>query len=221
MPSIRFERVSFAHADATPLLDDVDLLLPDGWTALVGENGAGKSTLLALAAGRLAPWRGRVRLDPPGGRVVLCPQGVAEMDGAVRALAVRDDRAACRLRSRLALDPAGLARWPTLSPGQRKRWQIGGALAAEPDVLLLDEPTNHADAEARALLAGALRAFRGAGVLVSHDRGLLEAVAVRTARLHRGSVRVHAGGYAAARAAWEAEARDAWDRRAVAQEEAR
>ncbi|MCA9518700.1 MAG: ATP-binding cassette domain-containing protein, partial [Myxococcales bacterium] len=41
------------------------------------------------------------------------------------------------------LDPDDVPRWPTLSPGERKRWQIAAALAARPDVLLLDEPTNH------------------------------------------------------------------------------
>jgi ATPase subunit of ABC transporter with duplicated ATPase domains len=221
MPSLRFERVSFAYADAAPLLDELDLVLPAGWTAVVGENGAGKSTLLSLAAGLLAPARGRVRLDPDGARVLLCPQSVEEAGHAVAALAAADGRDAHRLRAALALDPAALARWETLSPGERRRWQIGAALRAEPDVLLLDEPTNHADADARALLAGALARFRGVGLLVSHDRALIDALAVRTLRLHRGEARLHEGGYARARAAWEAEARAAWDRRATAQREAR
>jgi ATPase subunit of ABC transporter with duplicated ATPase domains len=220
MPSLRFERVMFAYADAAPLLQ-IDLVLPAGWTAVVGENGAGKSTLLALAAGLLAPVSGRVRRDPAGARVVLCPQSVGASGPEVHALAADGARSAHRLRAALGLDPADLARWETLSPGERRRWQVGAALHAEPDVLLLDEPTNHADVDARALLAGALAAFDGVGLLVSHDRALLDALAVRTLRLHRGAARLHDGGYAGARAAWEAEARAAWDRRAAAQEEAR
>ena len=221
MPSVRLERLAFAYADAAPILSKVDLVLPPGFTALVGENGAGKSTLLALVAGALAPDAGRVRLEPEGAAVAVCPQEVHRRGADVAALAGRDDGDARRLRASLALAPEELARWETLSPGERKRWQIGAALAAEPDVLLLDEPTNHADAAARAHLVAALRGFRGVGVVVSHDRALLEAIAPRTLRLHRGEARLWYLPYGAARAAWEAELRAAWDRRGAAQDAAR
>jgi ATPase subunit of ABC transporter with duplicated ATPase domains len=221
MPSLRFEGVTFAYADAAPLLQDLDLVFPAGWTAVVGENGAGKSTLLALAAGRLAPARGRVRREPAGARVVLCPQSVDAPGPEPETLAAASGRGASRLRAALALDPSALRRWDTLSPGERRRWQVGGALHAEPDVLLLDEPTNHADAAARALLARALAAFRGVGLLVSHDRALLDALAARTLRLHRGAARLYDGGYARARGTWEAEARAARARRVAAQDDAR
>ncbi|HSM93175.1 MAG TPA: ATP-binding cassette domain-containing protein [Anaeromyxobacteraceae bacterium] len=221
MPSVRLERLSFSYSDAAPILVGVDLLLPAGWTALVGENGAGKSTLLDLVAGARRPDAGAVRVEPARARVVLCPQSVDAMGGDVRALSDRDDGAARRLRASLRLEPPALARWGTLSPGERKRWQVGAALAAEPDVLLLDEPTNHVDATARALLAAALARFRGVGVLVSHDRALMEALAPRTVRLHRGTARLYARPYGGARAAWEAEVEAAWGRRAAAQEEAR
>jgi ATPase subunit of ABC transporter with duplicated ATPase domains len=221
MPCIRLERLAFAHGDAVPILDDVDAVVPAGWTALVGENGAGKTTLLRLVAGELAPTGGRVRLEPSGAVVALCAQRVDEPGRDAEALAAREDGDARRLRAALALDPGALARWETLSPGERKRWQIGGALAREPDVLLLDEPTNHVDAGARERLGAALRAFRGAGVLVSHDRALLEALAPRTLRLHAGAARLYAAPYGEARALWEAERAAAWGRRADAQEEAR
>jgi ATPase subunit of ABC transporter with duplicated ATPase domains len=221
MPSIRLERLAFAYADAAPILSDVDLLLPSGWTALVGENGAGKSTLLALLSGALAPDAGRMRLEPGGAVVAVCPQEVHRPGAEPSRLAARDDGPARRLRASLALAPDDLSRWETLSPGERKRWQIGAALAAEPDVLLLDEPTNHADAEARAMLVTSLRRFRGVGVVVSHDRTLLEAIAPRTLRLHRGEARLWLLPYGAARAAWESELGAAWERRGAAQEAAR
>jgi len=170
MSCVRLERVSFAHRDAVPILEQVELHLAEGWTGLVGENGCGKTTLLRLIAGELALDSGRIRLEPDGARVVHCPQGIDVAGSEVEALGARDDGEGRRLRGLLALDVEGLARWTTLSPGERKRWQVGAALAREPDVLLLDEPTNHVDAEARALLLGALRRFRGVGVLVSHDR---------------------------------------------------
>jgi ATPase subunit of ABC transporter with duplicated ATPase domains len=205
MSSIRLERLTFRHADAVPLFTRADAHVPAGWTALVGENGAGKTTLLRLVAGSLAPTDGRVRVLPEGGRVVLCPQESGPDPGPdALLLAGRGDGEARRLRGILRLDPAALRRFETLSPGERKRWQIGAALAQEPDVLLLDEPTNHADAEARAVLVPALERFRGVGLLVSHDRALLDRLAVRTLRVHRGAVTLHAGRYGEARKAWEA-----------------
>ena len=221
MTSVRLERLSFAHADAVPILDGADLVLPTGWTALVGENGAGKTTLLRLLAGELAPTAGRVRVDPSGAPVALCAQRVDVPGDDVSALAEREDGEARRLRATLALEPDALARWETLSPGERKRWQIGAALARDPQVLLLDEPTNHVDREARERLVAALRRHRGVGVLVSHDRALLEALASRTLRLHRGEARLYASAYGEARGRWEAEREATWARRTAAQEEAR
>jgi ATPase subunit of ABC transporter with duplicated ATPase domains len=116
--------------------------------------------------GELAPDSGCVRIEPAGARVVLCPQVLEAAGPDVEDLAERGDGDARWLKALLQLDAEGLSRWNTLSPGQRKRWQVGAALAREPDVLLLDEPTNHIGAEARAQLVGALRRFRGIGALV-------------------------------------------------------
>ena len=202
MPSIRFDRVTFAHHDAFPLLDHASAVFPDGWTGLVGENGAGKSTLLRLVAAELAPRQGRIHVEPEGATVVLCHQDVDLPGDDVRSLAARDDGPAWRLRGELQLDGADLERWSTLSPGERRRWQIAAMLAREPRVLLLDEPTNHLDADGRALVLAALQRFRGAGILVSHDRALLEALTIRTARLHRGQLTLTDGDYGEAREVW-------------------
>ncbi len=110
------------------------------------------------------------------------------------------------MRARLELDPVALDRWRTLSPGERKQWQIGAALVGRSDVLLLDEPTNHLDAEARDLLVSALADFTGCGVVVSHDRKLLSELTTRTLRVHGGRVELWNGPYDTARAEWEARA---------------
>jgi ATPase subunit of ABC transporter with duplicated ATPase domains len=205
VPSIRLEGVTFAHHDAFPVLEAASAVFPDGWTGLVGENGAGKSTLLRLIAGALRPQKGRIRLEPEGGEVVLCAQDVEAPGDEVLSLAARDDGTAWRLRGELALAAVDLERWNSLSPGERRRWQLAGALAREPRVLLLDEPTNHLDAEARAGLLASLDRFRGAGVVVSHDRALLEALTSRTARIHRGELTITSGDYGKAREIWEAD----------------
>jgi ATPase subunit of ABC transporter with duplicated ATPase domains len=201
---VSFDHVSFAHADAVPLLSDVSLRLDPGWHGLVGANGAGKTTLLRLVAGELAPDAGTVR-RPPVWR--LCRQDVAACDADVAALAADITRTAVRLRARLRLDPVALARWGSLSPGERKRWQIAAALASAPDVLLLDEPTNHLDADGRAILVGALRRFDGIGVVVSHDRTLLDALTTGTLWLERGAIRHVPCAFSAARAVLDGERR--------------
>jgi ATPase subunit of ABC transporter with duplicated ATPase domains len=220
MTTVRLEGLAFAYGDAVPILEETDLVLTQGWTGLVGENGSGKTTLLRLLAGELHPRAGQVRLDPECATVVVCTQEVEAVDPDIRSLAQRGDGVAHRLRGMLRLETEMLEQWPTLSPGQRKRWQIGAALARDPEILLLDEPTNHLDAEARALVVASLRRFGGLGVLVSHDRRLLEGLTDRTLRLHRGVARLYAGSYGVARALWEAELQAAWSRRSEAQQEA-
>ena len=93
---------------------------------------------------------------------------------AERAGDVSVGPSACRHRGP-AVSGADLARWETLSPGERRRWQLGAALHAEPDVLLLDELTNHLDlptVERLEAALEALEAYPGAIVLVMHDDAL-------------------------------------------------
>jgi ATPase subunit of ABC transporter with duplicated ATPase domains len=221
MPSIRIERLAFAYSDLVPLLSDVDLHLTHGFTGVVGANGSGKSTLLGLIAGALAPTAGRIHLEPRDALIALCPQDVDRMPPDAAELAERGDADAGRWRAVLALDADQLARWPTLSPGERRRWQLGGALARGPDLLLLDEPTNHVDPSCRALLLGALRRWGGLAVVISHDRAMLDELTTETVRVHAGTARLYPGGYSAARAIWEADESHQRDLRTAAQREAR
>lgn len=220
MTSLRFCDVELAYRGQAPVLASVSLCLEPGWTGVVGDNGAGKSTLLALAAGQLEPTAGQVVCSPREALVVLCPQ-LAELDDALRAFAASDDSMARRWRARLGCDPAALTRWQSLSPGERKRWQLAAALARQPEVLLLDEPTNHLDPSARALLEDALRSHRGVGLVVSHDRGLLSRCCQAIVRVHRGAARRYPGAYPAARAQWQAEAERRQAERETAAEAAR
>jgi ATP-binding cassette subfamily F protein uup len=96
---------------------------------------------------------------------------------------------------RLQLAPNALI--DSLSGGKRKRVALARALVAQPDVLLLDEPTNHLDLEAIAWLEELLRAFRGAVVLITHDRAFLDGVATRIVELDRGVLRSYPGNFSA------------------------
>ena len=83
-----------------------------------------------------------------------------------------------------------------LSGGYRKRLALAAALVADPDVLLLDEPTNHLDADCIQWLQGYLQRFRGALVLVTHDRYVLDQVTNRIVEVDRGEARSYSGNYA-------------------------
>lgn len=221
MTVLEAQGVGVAWAATRPVLSDVSFLLSPGFYGLVGANGAGKTTLLRVLAGELAPSEGVVRARPASAMIVHCPQSVDEPGADVFELASSHGGLAAQLKGRLALDDAELDRWATLSPGERKRWQIGAALARDPDVLLLDEPTNHLDAAARERLLSALRRFRGVGVIVSHDRAVLDSLPREILRVHEGSVTVYSGRWSEARVQWEQARREREDAHAAAKAIAR
>lgn len=202
---VRVSGLSFSYSDSVSILSGVTFALAPGWTGVVGANGCGKTTLLRLISGDLDPTDGHVHLDPPLATIRACPQTVETMTPEIAAFARSTDGLARRIHGELGLDAAALARWPSLSPGERKRWQVGAALAEEPAVLMLDEPTDHLDVEARALLLAGLERFRGIGIVVSHDRTLLERITSYTVRVHDGTARIWRGPYSVAKTSWEAE----------------
>jgi ATP-binding cassette subfamily F protein uup len=83
-----------------------------------------------------------------------------------------------------------------LSGGQRKRVALARALVASPSLLILDEPTNHLDAETITWLETYLARYRGALLLVTHDRYFLDRVTTRILEIDRSSVQAFEGNYA-------------------------
>lgn len=107
-----------------------------------------------------------------------------------------------------------------LSGGQKTRAGLAGLLATRPDVLILDEPTNHLDSEALTWLEDFLVDYPGAVLIVSHDRGFLDAVVTGIFELdpQANALKQYAGGYSAYVAAKrheEAAAQEAWQRQQV------
>jgi ATP-binding cassette subfamily F protein uup len=88
------------------------------------------------------------------------------------------------------------ARMGTLSGGQRKRVALAHALISNPQLLILDEPTNHLDAETITWLENYLARYRGALLLVTHDRYFLDRVTGRILEIDRGTVQAFDGNYA-------------------------
>ncbi|WP_410050058.1 ATP-binding cassette domain-containing protein [Actinomadura sp. CNU-125] len=159
-------------------LRPVSLALRAGERLLVtGPNGAGKTTLMRVLAGELRPDEGAVRRT---GRVGLLRQdgsaGPADRT-VLRAFAhgrpgSLDDHADALLALGL-FRPSELGlRVGGLSYGQRRRIELARLVSEPVDVLLLDEPTNHLSPMLVEQLEEALAAYRGALVIVTHDRRL-------------------------------------------------
>lgn len=177
-------------------LDDVSLSFASGWTGVVGPNGAGKSTLVAIVCGAIEPDRGTVSPRING---TICVQSTTVPPATLEEFACDYSSTAVKLRTLLQIEDDWLWRYDTLSHGERKRIQIACALALEPQVLALDEPTNHLDAPTRKLVSKALSSFKGVGLLVSHDRALLDALVQTCVFVETGKVLAIPGGYTQAR----------------------
>jgi len=192
---VLFRDVEFTYEEAaTVLFAGLTLHFPEGWTGIVGANGAGKTTIMKLATGQLTPDKGGVAGPTQG---IYCSQRTDEPPELLAEMLEDVDGAAYELRGRLGLEEDWLGRWETLSHGERKRAQIGAALWRRPELLAVDEPTNHIDAEARRLLAGALRSYRGVGLLVSHDRELLDSLCRQCLFVEPPGATVRPGGFTA------------------------
>jgi ATP-binding cassette subfamily F protein uup len=181
--------------------------------ALIGRNGAGKTTLLKLLAGTIEPDEGR-RIIRPGTNVVTLEQeprmaGCATlMDYVLSGNDAPERHEAEAIADQLGID---LSREAAIaSGGERRRAGIARALAQSPDVLLLDEPTNHLDIHAIEWVEEWLGRYRGAFVVISHDRTFLTRLTKQTWWLDRGSMRraeIGFGGF------------DAWTEQVYADEE--
>ena len=195
---LNLSNVEYAYpAAAEPALRGVTATFPQGWTGIVGDNGGGKTTLALVACGILQPDEGTVA---PQLLSLYCAQDATEPPGNLEDFAQAYDGAAVRLRCDLAIEDEWLQRYGTLSGGQQKRLQVACALWAAPDVLVVDEPTNHVDAATRHAISAALSSFSGIGLLVSHDRELLDMLCAQCLFVANGTAVLRPGGYSQASA---------------------
>ena len=186
------------------LLTDVTLYIGEhDRIGVVGINGTGKSTLLKILAGIEEPDSGTV-MRKNGLRVSFLPQ---MPDYSVKRTAVeqvlfdapKDVGAPDEYEAKTLLSQFGISDFDadvrTLSGGQKKRVALAAALIRPVDLLLLDEPTNHIDAQTIALLEEKLGKYRGALMMVTHDRYFLDRVCNRIAEISGGELYLHDGNF--------------------------
>lgn len=170
---------------------------------IVGINGTGKSTLLKMIAGVEEPDSGTV-MRRNGLRVSFLPQMPDYRESRtaleqVLADSPKDVGAPDEYEARALLMQLGIENYDadvrTLSGGQKKRVALAAALIRPVDLLLLDEPTNHIDAQTVAFLEDRLAHYRGALMMVTHDRYFLDRVCSRIAELSGGELYMHDGNF--------------------------
>ena len=176
------------------IFDDTDFSINEGEKiGLIGINGTGKSTLLKIVAGLEEPDKGTVvrgrNLD-----MRYLPQNpkFTEGDTIIESI-LRDNEGHPHIwdmesQAKTMLTKVGIydfdAKVETLSGGQRKRVALVSTLMADTD--LLDEPTNHLDSDMADWLEDHLKKFRGAILMITHDRYFLDSVANRIVELDKG-----------------------------------
>ena len=178
------------------IFDDTDFSINEGEKiGLIGINGTGKSTLLKIVAGIEEPDKGTVvrgrNLD-----MRYLPQNpkFTEGDTIIESI-LRDNEGHPHIwdmesQAKTMLTKVGIydfdAKVETLSGGQRKRVALVSTLMADTDLLILDEPTNHLDSDMADWLEDHLKKFRGAILMITHDRYFLDSVANRIVELDKG-----------------------------------
>lgn len=186
------------------VLDDISFFLNEGdKVGIIGINGTGKSTLLKILAGAEEPDTGEV-IRTNGIKVSYLPQ-IPEFDDhgsileQVLAHLPKDLRESKEFEAKSILDKLGISDYDrdisTLSGGEKRRAGIASALVQPSDVLLLDEPTNHIDNETAQLLEDLLLKYRGAIVMVTHDRYFLNKICRRIVEVDRGKIYSCDGNY--------------------------
>lgn len=172
---------------------------------LVGPNGAGKSTLFSLILGEDTPDEGRISLER-GVTFGFLPQESQPLgDETVLEIATshatEDDRwevepKAKRILAGLAFREADFAKPArTLSGGWVMRAHLARLLVQEPDLLLLDEPTNHLDLESLQWFQRHLTNYRGAILVISHDREFLNQLVTCIVEISRSRLYRYVGNY--------------------------
>lgn len=180
------------------LFDDADFSInEDEKIGLIGINGTGKSTLLKIVADLEEPDEGTVVRGRNLHWRYLPQNPVFTAGDTILQSIVKDNERHEHLwnlesQAKTMLTKVGIfdfdAKVETLSGGQRKRVALVSTLMSETDLLILDEPTNHLDSQMSEWLEEYLKKFKGAVLMITHDRYFLDSVTNRIVELDKGKL---------------------------------
>ena len=201
-PIYTLKNIHLAFGD-NQLFENVELYInKDDKICLVGRNGSGKSTLLKVIAGVIEADGGEIFIQP-GTKIAYMPQepDLSEYSSLKEAIlsGLPDDEKdngylADIWLNRLKIN--GNSNPNQSSGGECRKAALAKSLISEPDILLLDEPTNHLDIATIETLEEIINEFRGAIVVISHDRMFLNHVSKSTFWLDRGNMHLNNKGFA-------------------------
>ena len=187
---IECENVGKSMGGKRLLRDFTYTILRDERMAVVGENGCGKTTFLRMLAGQLAPDEGTINIGETV-KIGFFTQEFPKVDPHMRLIdfmrdiaeyvETPDGRFSASQMLEQFLFPSDVQYTPVerLSGGEKRRLYLASLLMASPNVLLLDEPTNDLDIATLEILEDYLATFKGAVIVVSHDRYFLDRIAQR------------------------------------------
>ena len=189
----------------TALLENVTQGIEDyDRIGVLGINGTGKSTLLAIVAGVLEPDAGQIIMRN-GLKISYLPQNpvfdpdLNILENVVRNISQEQEFWNVRGEAASMLQKLGIpdssVMPDTLSGGQRKRAALAAALLTPSDLLILDEPTNHLDHEMIEWLQEQLELYKGALLMITHDRYFLDEVTTSIWEIDRANVYSYQGNY--------------------------
>lgn len=179
------------------LFDKASFYLHEGdKVGVIGINGTGKSTLLKIMAGIEEPDEGKV-IKASNLMIHYLPQNpkfndedtvIESVQNMVHHHANENELIEAKsMMTRLGITDFE-QKTGELSGGQRKRLALVSVLLTPCDILILDEPTNHLDSKMAEWLENQLKAFKGALVMVTHDRYFLDSVTNRIIELDKGKI---------------------------------
>lgn len=196
MNILSLENITHSYTERK-LFDEASFYLHEGEkVGIIGINGTGKSTLLKIMAGLEIPDEGQV-IKAANMMIHYLPQNpifneedtvLESVQNMIHHHANEDELVKAKaMMTRLGITDFE-QKTSELSGGQRKRMALVSVLITPCDILILDEPTNHLDSEMAEWLENQLRGFRGALVMVTHDRYFLDSVTNRIIELDKGKI---------------------------------
>lgn len=197
MNLINIENITKYFTD-TPLFENASFTVDEAEKiGIIGINGTGKTTLLKMLVGMEEPDTGTVTR---ANNIVVryLPQtpdfhkDTTVLEAVMEGNRTHENEWSLESDAKTMLQRLGIADYDlkvdTMSGGQRKRVALANTLLSKADILVLDEPTNHLDSAMADWLEEYLRAYKGALVMVTHDRYFLDSVSNRIVEIGKGKI---------------------------------